>query len=59
MKYDYDLCGDCDGWKMSDCCNMPTDTDILICSACGEHCGTMCDDCVITKATENELREVK
>ena len=36
---------ECDGYKMSDCCNAPTDTDILICSECKEHCGVMCDDC--------------
>jgi len=42
----------CYGWKMSDCCNMPTDTDILICSACGEHCGTMCDDCEVLDCEE-------
>ena len=35
----------CDGYRMSDCCNAPTDTDILICMECGEHCGVMCDDC--------------
>ena len=53
---DEDLCEGCDGYRMSDCCQMPTDTDILICSACLEHCGTMCDDCVILKAEENESR---
>ena len=35
----------CDGWRMSDCCNAFTDPDVLICSECGEHCGTMCDFC--------------
>lgn len=38
-------CIDCDGCRLSDCCNAPIDTDILICSDCKEHCGTMCDDC--------------
>ena len=36
---------ECDGFRMSACCNAPTDMDILICSDCGEHCGLMCDDC--------------
>ena len=36
---------DCNGWELSDCCNAPTDTDILICSDCKEHCGLMCDEC--------------
>jgi hypothetical protein len=36
---------ECDGWKSSDCCGTYTNTDILICSACGEHCSTMCEEC--------------
>ena len=35
----------CNGYEMSDCCDEYTDTDILICSRCGEHCGTMCNAC--------------
>tara|TARA_R100001015_G_C4618522_1_gene175013 strand:+ start:760 stop:939 length:180 start_codon:yes stop_codon:yes gene_type:complete len=24
---------------ISECCGAPTNSDIMICSACGEHCG--------------------
>ena len=44
----------CNGYEMSDCCNAFTDTDILICSQCGEHCGTMCDDCEDADVCENK-----
>jgi len=44
----------CNGYEMSDCCNAFTDTDILICSQCGEHCGVMCSDCEDTDECENK-----
>jgi hypothetical protein len=44
-----DPCQGCDGFKTSDCCGASTDPDILICSKCGEHCGTWCDDCEYNK----------
>jgi hypothetical protein len=40
-----DPCEGCDGFKTSDCCGAKTDTDVLICFDCKEHCGTMCDEC--------------
>jgi hypothetical protein len=40
-----DPCEGCDGYKTSDCCGAWTDTDILICSDCKEHCGVQCDEC--------------
>lgn len=29
---------------LSDCCGAPVDTDIMICSDCGEHCGIEPDE---------------
>jgi hypothetical protein len=37
-------CEGCTGYNTSDCCNAPIKwTDI--CSECGEHCSTQCEDC--------------
>ena len=37
-------CEDCENNNLSDCCNAPVIWGD-ICRDCGEHCGTMCDDC--------------
>ena len=35
---------DCDGYRMSDCCNAPI-INSDICSRCKEHCSCQCIDC--------------
>lgn len=47
----------CNGYNLSNCCNAPTDTDILICSECKEHCGVMCDDCEEEDCEERQNSE--
>ena len=39
-----DTCKGCDLEGLSDCCNAPIKWSD-ICTDCGEHCGSCCDDC--------------
>ena len=47
---------ECDGWKESSCCGMPIKWDD-ICTGCGDHCGTMCDDCDCSYDCDNSSVE--
>ncbi len=35
----------CNGYLNSNCCDKPIIPETDICSACKEHCGTVCEDC--------------
>ncbi len=44
MSEDVNPCDGCKDYNLSSCCNAPIKWSD-ICSECGEHCETMCEDC--------------